>query len=273
VQTEEEARNAVRELAARDVDVVKIWVDDRNGTVERLDPELYRAVIEEAHSRGLLVVAHVYYAADAADLVEAGVDGFAHLVRDEEMSNALVAAIASRNIFVMPNLGVSERGTYKEPPAWLDDPLLLESVSRDVIAQVRESYGGRTNDGLARAQTSYAAMQRSLAKLNAAGVPLVLGADSGVQNQFFGYSELREIELMVAAGLTPTEAIEAATSRPAQLLGLDDVGSLMAGKSADFIVLNGNPLEDIANVRSIDQVYLRGEQLRREVLRATFTGR
>ena len=273
VTTEDEAREAVRELSALDVDAVKIWVDDRNGSVEKLDPELYGAIIEQAHSRGLTVIAHVYTAADAADLVDAGVDGFAHLVRDEEMSSALVAAIASRDVFVMPNLGVSERSTHTEPPPWLDDPRLHETVLLNVVARAKESFSERAAESIARARESYANMERSLMKLKGAGVPIVLGADSGVQDHFFGYSEIRELELMVAAGMTPAEVIDAATSRPAGLLGLDAVGSLTPGKSADFIVLNASPLDDITNLHEIDEVYMRGERLNRQALRASFIGR
>ena len=273
VTSEEEAREAVRELAALDVDVVKIWVDDRNGNVEKLRPELYRAIIDEAHGRNLSVIAHVYYANDAADLVDAGVDGFAHLARDEEMNNQLVGALSSGDVFVMPNLGISERGTHREPPAWLDDPLLLHSVSAEVIARAKESFGRRTEEGVERSRASYGAMQRSLARLSAAGVPIVLGADSGVQDHFFGYTELRELQLMVDAGLTPAEAIESATSRPAVRLGLDDIGLLTAGRSADFIVLNASPLDDISNIRSIDDVFMKGARLDREAMRAEWAGR
>ena len=273
VTSEEEAREAVRELAALDVDVVKIWVDDRNGNVQKLRPTLYRAIIDEAHGRNLSVIAHVYYANDAADLVDAGVDGFAHLARDEEMSSQLVGAISSADVVVMPNLGISERGTHREPPAWLDDPLLRHSVSAEVIARAKESFGRRTEDGVERSRASYAAMQRSLVRLNAAGVPIVLGADSGVQDHFFGYTELRELELMVDAGLTPAEAIESATSRPADRLGLDDIGRLTAGRSADFIVLNANPLDDISNIRSIDDVFMKGARLDREAMREEWAGR
>ena len=272
VSTEEEARESVRELAALDVDVVKIWVDDRNGTVEKLRPEIYRAVIDEAHGRNLQVIAHVYYGEDAADLVDAGVDGFAHLVRDQEMTSQLVGAIGSGDVFVMPNLGISERATHFEPPAWLDDPLLHHSVSPDVIARAKESFGQRTEEGVGRARESYAAMQRSVAKLAEAGVPLVLGADSGVQDHFFGYAELRELELMVEAGLTPGQVIEAATRRPAELLGLNNVGLLTAGRRADFIVLNANPLDDISNIRSIDEVFMMGTPLDREAMRAEWAG-
>ena len=130
VSTEEEARSLVAELSETPADFVKIWVDDRGGRVEELTPDLYRPIIEEAHARGLQVIAHVFYLEDARELVEAGVDGFAHLVRDAEMDDALVAAIVEHDVFVMPNLGISERGRHAEPPAWLDDLLLLESVHR-----------------------------------------------------------------------------------------------------------------------------------------------
>ena len=273
VTTEDEARDAVRELAAIDVDVVKIWVDDRNGNVEKLTPEIYRVIIEEAHVRDLQVIAHVFYAEDATDLVEAGVNGFAHLVRDEEMSPALVAAINSQNVFVMPNLGISERGTHDESPAWLEDPLLHDSITTEVLDRARESFSSRSAQAVARARESYANMERSVASLKAAGVDLVLGADSGVQDHFYGYTEIRELELMVAAGLTPNEAIVAATSLSARTLEIEGVGQLTAGRSADFIVLSANPLDDITNMRQIEQVFLKGVEVDREGLREQWTGR
>jgi imidazolonepropionase-like amidohydrolase len=131
--TEEEARRDVRELAAQKPDAIKIWVDDRNGSVKKLSPALYRAVIDEAHKRHLRVIVHVYYLADARDLVEAGADGFLHLVRDEEMDDALVARMKARRMFVTPNLSTSEAGTYTGTPAWLDDRLLAECASPAMI--------------------------------------------------------------------------------------------------------------------------------------------
>ena len=269
VTSEEEGRRYVAELAARAVDVVKIWVDDRGGTVQKLAPALYRAIIDEARGRGLRVVAHVFYRDDAWELVRAGVDGLAHLVRDREMDAALIAAIAARGVFVMPNLGVSERRLHADAPRWLDDPFLAESVPAAVRRRAAESLRAQAGDA-AGARERYAAMERSLAKLAAAGARVVLGADSGVRDHFFGYAEHRELELMVAAGLTPAEAIVAATSRAAAVLGLRDVGSLAAGKSADFIVLDADPLDDITNTRRLAAVYLRGAPVARPALRAAW---
>ena len=269
VTNAEEGRRYVAELAARAVDVVKIWVDDRGGTVQKLDPVLYRVIIDEAHARGLRVVAHVFYHDDAWELVRAGVDGLAHLVRDREMDDALIAAIVERGVFVMPNLGVSERRLHADPPGWLDDPFLAESVPAAVRRRAADAL--RTQDGDAvRTRQSYGAMERSLEKLARAGARVVLGADSGVRDHFFGYAEHRELELMVAAGLTPAQAIVAATSRAAEVLGLGDAGSLAAGKSADFIVLDADPLDAITNTRRIAAVYLRGAHVDRPGLRAAW---
>ncbi len=270
--TEDEARQQVRELAEREVDAIKIWVDARGGSVEKFPIELSQAVIDEAHLRDLQVVAHIYDAADAAMLVDAGVDGFAHLARDEEMSSELVAAIARRDVFVMPNLAVAERAGYSEPQAFLDDFLLHESITPDIIARAKEAYTRRSAEGAAQAAATYATMEQSLVKLRDAGVRLVLGADSGITDSFFGYTELRELGLMVKAGMTPAEAIMAATRVPAAALGFDETGVLTAGKSADFIVLHADPLEDIANVKQIDRVFLKGAEVNRAALRAGWAG-
>jgi hypothetical protein len=202
-----------------------------------------------------------------------GVDGFAHLGRDEEMSSELVAAIARRGVFVMPNLGISERFTYTEPPEFVDDPLLHESITPDVIERFKESVRNRSAEAAANSLESWGYMQASLPKLKEAGVTIVLGADSGgVVDWFMGYTELRELELMVNGGLTPNEAIMASTSVSANTLGID-AGLLTAGKSADFIVLDANPLDDIANARQIDRVFLKGSEVDREGLRRRWTGR
>ncbi len=279
VSTEEEARRDVRELAARKVDFVKIWVDDRNGAVQKLSPALYRAIIDEAHRHGVRVMAHVFYQTDARDLVQAGVDGFLHLVRDEEMDDALVQMMKEKRVFVTPNLGTGEAATFAGKPAWLDDPRLAETAAPEAIKKAADLYASR---GAARGSSSaptarpgatwYARQQRSLAKLNAAGVPIALGDDSGIENTFLGYAEHHELELMVAAGMTPMQVIVAATRTPAELLRLERLGTVAPGKSADFVVLDANPLDNIANTRTIARVYQRGKEIDRQALRAAWTG-
>ena len=269
VTTEDEARRDVRELAARKPDFVKIWVDDRNGAVKKLGPALYRAIIDEAHRRNLRVMVHVYYLADARDLVDAGADGFLHLVRDEEMDDALVQAMKAQHMFVTPNLSTSEAGTYTRKPAWLDDPFLAESATPAMVQKVADAYAARAAGQPRTGPTaSYVKQQHSLARLNAAGVPIALGDDTGIENTFYGYGEHHELELMVAAGMTPMQALVAATRTPAELLHLDRLGTVAPGKSADFIVLDANPLENIANTRKIAAVYQRGQEVDRAALRA-----
>ena len=268
VSGEEDGRRYVQELAAQGVSFIKIWVDDRGGSVEKLEPALYRAIIDEAHLHGLDVIAHVFYHDDAEELVAAGVDGFAHLVRDREMDDALVAAIVEQDVFVMPNIGISERGRHTEPPAWLSSSILAETVAPDVLVRAADSFSRRGADAAQRAARSYEQMERSLAKLHAAGASLVLGSDSGVQDHFYGFSAHRELELMVAAGLSPMDAIVTATSRSADRLGLDDSGRLAPGARADFIVLDANPLDDITHTRQIADVYLGGSAVDRAALRA-----
>ncbi len=265
--TVEEAVGFVEEIAATNADFLKIWVDDRGGSVEKLGPDLYGPIIEAAHERDLRVIAHIFFAEDARELVAAGVDGFAHLARDVEMDDELVAAIVENDVFVMPNLAVSERGRNAEPPAWVDHPLMAESVSPEVIARIRESYVNRTPEAAAQGAESFAMMLRSLKKLSDAGARLVLGADTGIQDHIQGYMEHHELELIVEAGISPAKAIQIATSAPAEVLGVD-TGLLARGKRADFLVLDANPMYDIANTRRISAVYLNGQELDREALRA-----
>lgn len=272
ITTEAQARQSVAELAARKVDIVKIWVDDRNGRAPRLSSALYRVVIEEAHRRGLRVNAHVFYHVDAVDLVEAGIDGFAHLVRDIEMSDELVAAIVRRGVYVNGNLSSPERATHAGLPTWLNDGdpmfrLLSESLAPEVIDRMRRAFTARTAAAAEAAKGRYAILQRSLAKLNRAGARLVLGADTGLEDHVFGLAEQLELQAMVEAGMTPAQGIVAATSRAAEFLHLNDTGTLAVGKRADFLVLDANPLEDITNTRRISRMFIGGVEVDRAAIR------
>jgi imidazolonepropionase-like amidohydrolase len=276
VTTLEEIRRAVQEQAARKVDIIKIWVDDRGGRAPRLPIPLARAAIEEAHAHGIKIAAHIFYHEDAVALAEAGIDAFAHLVRDREMSDALIATMLRNRVYVMPTLAAPERGTHASPPAWVDEPvlagLLRDTVAPEVALRIRNSFLGRDPAEAVRREQGYAILKRSLAKLAAAGANILLGADTGLEDQIFGYTEQKELELMVAAGMTPAQVIVAATSRAAEFVGLPDRGTLAPGKRADLLVLDANPLDDIRNTRRIAKFYLAGAEVDRAALKASLAG-
>ncbi len=271
ITTADEGRQRVQELAALGANAVKIWVDDRGGRVKKLTADIYRPIIEEAHKHGLMALAHVYYLKDAHDLVDAGINGFMHLVRDEVMDDELIAKMKKRNVWTAANIGGSHRGTLSEVPAPAVLDLLAESVPASVVEQFRSTFLNRDPKALAASRATYAKMERSIAKLNAAGVPVVLGGDTGIPNAWHGWAEQYELERMAAAGMTPAQVIIGATSAAARVLSLNDMGTVATGKSADFIVLDANPLENIVNTRRISEVYLRGQRLDRAALRSGWT--
>jgi imidazolonepropionase-like amidohydrolase len=242
VTTEAEGRKAVDELAAQKVDLVKVFVDDwapRNH--KKLTPELYGAIIDEAHGQGLRVTAHMRELVDAKGLLRAGVDAFAHSVRDRDIDEEGLALFKGRpNLVVNPNL--PDRG-IKRDLTWL-----RASMSPAEMVELEK----RNVDDPQR-QALFAIQARNTAKLAKAGITLVLGTDG---NSPYGAHE--EIEDMVAAGLTPMQAIVAATGNAAAFIRIPDMGTLDTGKSADFVVLDANPLDDITNTRRIASVYLRG---------------
>jgi imidazolonepropionase-like amidohydrolase len=259
VTTEAEARADVKELAAKNVDIVKIWVDDRNKTVTPLPPSLYRPIIEEAHAHKLRVVAHVYYLADAKELLRAGVDGFAHGIRDLDLDDEIMGLFKQRpQVFVIPNLPDT-------PPSTVDLEWLSETLPAAQIASMK-----KTASAAPPRPRLFQPQARNLARLNAAGVRIGFGTDAGVGGPY-GFSAHTELADMVAAGMTPAQVIIAATKTSAEIMRLNQLGTIARGKSADFIVLDANPLDDITNSRKIADVYLRGVRVDRARLRATWT--
>jgi imidazolonepropionase-like amidohydrolase len=263
VTTEAEGRKVVQELAAKKVDLVKIWVDDRNGTVKKLPPKLYRAIIDEAHKNNLRVSAHIFYLADAKELLRAGIDIFAHGVRDKDIDDEFVKLMKARpNVALIPNLP-------DNPDTMLDYAWLAETVPQAQVQKMRDALANRKPDAEKKAREFFGIQARNLAKLNAAGARIAFGTDSGVS---VGWPAHVEMQDMVAAGMTPAQVLVAATKTSAELLKLDQLGTVAAGKSADFIVLDANPLDDITNTRKIAKVYLRGKEIDRAALRASWTG-
>jgi imidazolonepropionase-like amidohydrolase len=241
IETEEEARKAVRDNAALKVDIIKVWVDDRDGKVQKVTPAQYAAVIDEAHKAGLRVSAHIFNMDDAKELMRANLDVFAHGVRDKDVDDETVAMFKQRpNLVLIPNL--PERGV-KVDRSWLQPGL-----PADEFAKLEAENIDRPT-----LQQFHGIQARNLAKMNAAGVRITMGTDG---NRPWGAHE--EMEDMVLAGMTPAQVIVAATRNGAEFLRIADAGTLEVGKSADFIVLDANPLDAITNTRKISSVYLRG---------------
>jgi imidazolonepropionase-like amidohydrolase len=264
--TPEAARAQVEAVAAKKPDWVKIRVDDNLGTTPKMTPEVYRAVIEEAHRRRLRVAAHLFYLEDARGLLGAGVDFLAHSVRDQDVDPAFVAELKRRGTCLCPTL-MREVSTfvYADEPDFFADPFFLKAADPAVVAELRSPERReqvRASTAAARYREALKVASRNLKVLSDAGVPIAFGTDTGPPARFQGYFEHRELQHMVEAGLTPAQALFAATGGAARCMGLADVGRIEPSAWADFLVLRSDPLADIRNTTTLESVWIAGRRLR-----------
>ena len=269
--TPEEARAMVQQELAKGSDVLKIWVDDRLGELPKITPELYGAIIDEAHRNNLKVLAHMFYLEDAKELMRRGLDALAHSVRDKEVDEEFLALAKETGVTQVTTLiGHYGNLTFSQDTSYLDDPGVPLMIPADALETLRsEEYQNEmaAGPGMERSRGFYETALKNAAAVAAAGIPIAVGTDSSGASRVQGLWEHREMEHMVKAGLTPMQAIQAATVNGARMLGVEDkYGTLQPGKVADLIVLDANPLSDITNSRKIDAVWMNGQPVDRAAL-------
>jgi imidazolonepropionase-like amidohydrolase len=267
VSTAAEANAAVERLAAKHVDIVKFWMDDHLGAFQKMPYDIAKAIIDTAHKHQLPVAAHIFYLEDARKLTEFGVEGLAHSVRDKDVDASLIESMKKHGTWQLAATLSREASmfVYAKTPAFASDPFFTRGVSAGVVQTLRSAAYQKTaaaDPHMPEYPKFLETAKRNLKALADAGVPYGFGTDSGPPGRFPGYFEQWELELMVEAGLTPMQVITAATGRAAQFLRAKDIGTLEAGKWADLVVLDRDPIQAIRNSRSIRDVYIAGNRVR-----------
>ena len=266
-KTPDEARKSVDRLADLKVDVIKFHI---NGTPNDMTPDIFGALVDESHKRGLRTAVHIFYLKDAFAALDKGTDIIAHSVRDQDVDQRFITALKTRNVGYIPTLTRDlSVFVYETRPAFFDDPFFRRGIALyrkevDVLSDPARQQKTRSD---AQAQSIKPALQQAMKNLKIlsdAGVTIAMGTDSGAANnpgRWQGYFEHVELEYMIKAGMTPMQVIVAATGGAAQVMKLDGLGTIQPGKRADLLVLNANPLADIRNTRQIHSVWIGGHRL------------
>lgn len=257
----------IAELAKVKPTVVKMWVDDHGGKAVKITPEIYKAIITEAHKKGIPVASHLYNLEDARSLTESGLDMMAHSIRDKEIDADLLKKMKEKGVAYIPTLSLDEFAyIYARKPEWVDEPFFqaaLEPGVYEMIVSQKYQDQVKNSPDFHRNMNGFKIALINVKKIHDAGILVALGTDSGafpIRAQ--GFSEHLELELMVQAGLSPMQAIMAGTKNAAKVLKIDKAyGTLEKGKMADFIVLSDSPEKNIRNTRKIESVWKDGKEV------------
>jgi imidazolonepropionase-like amidohydrolase len=263
-KTPEAARQHVDEIALRGADFIKVWLDAQGGRIPKLSREYVAAVLDQARKHGKLTMAHIVELADARMAVDEGVNILVHNVRDQDIPADFLATLKARNVSVISTLA-REEGMFRAGGGTPDDPFFI----RGLTTQQREGLTQKL-DALAKDPEHAVSMRAfeqdkvNVKRLWDAGIRFGFGTDSGgASERYFvqGFYEHRQMDLLVQAGLTPMQVIQSFSKNNSEMLGIDkDFGTLAKGKAADLLVLPKNPLDDIANMRTFEAVYLGGKK-------------
>jgi imidazolonepropionase-like amidohydrolase len=271
VTTPAEARAAVQRLASQGVRHIKAWFDDRRGEYPKLSDETYLAIVDEAHKQQMRLHSHAIDLADQKTVLKAGTDVLVHMVQRQPLDAEMLALVREKKPYWATVIGLGDPTEVCKP-----DPFFEQALPDAVIATIRGTLERRPLAPSCGPPSATAADRERQMAINfpqmlKAGARVVLATDTGIHpGHTFGSGEHVEMARWVQLGMSPAEAIVAATSRPAELLDLTELGALAAGKRASFLVLDANPLDDIRNTRRIAAVYLDGVKLDREALAAQF---
>lgn len=264
-RTPAEARQTAEANVDAGADWLKLRVDDNLGTSEPMPWSAVEAVLDVGRERDVPVATHLFYIEDAGRLLEMGTGLVAHSVRDVEMDAAFLGTLERSGVCYVPTL-TRELSTfvYEARPDFFDDPFfqrhaLAREVRRLEDPAVQEGFrDSPTADGYREALE---VARRNLMLAQDAGVPVAFGTDSGPAARFPGYFEHLELWMMVDAGMSPADALRSATAVAAACGGMEDVGTLEAGRLADFLVLDDDPTRGIQATRSLERVFVGGREV------------
>ena len=266
--TAEVARAETGKVIALKPDLIKIRVDDNLGASKKMPEVAWRAVLARAKASGLILAAHLFYLSDAKALAEAGTPFIAHSVRDLPVDDAFLSSMKANDACYCPTL-MREVSTfvYDSTPPWANDPCFRRGYGSEVSAELADPARHariKASPAWAQGQKYKAGLEvakGNLKRVSDAGIRIAMGTDTGPAGRFQGFFEHLELEMMVASGLTPMQAIVSATGNAAACWGKQGAfGTIAKGAFADLLVLGANPLDSIVNTRAIDAIYIGGQR-------------
>ena len=266
-KTPEVARASVDRLASVKADLIKYHI---NGRPDDMTPEIYGALVDEAKKHGMMTTVHIFYLKDAKLAIEKGTNAIVHSVRDQDVDKALIDMMKRNNVAYVPTLTRDlSVFVYETRPAFFDEPFFRRGLYRyqtevNILTDPKLQLETRNSPAAQNIKTALKQANRNLKLLSDAGVLIGMGTDTaspGDLGRWPGYFEHVEMEMMVQAGMTPMQVIQSATGNAARIMKLDSLGTIAAGKAADLLVLNANPLSNIRNTREIDSVWIAGRKL------------